>query len=374
MDKALTADNCHAFIKELAELGGVHYVDPDLIIHSSADDAPVSVKTGIPPKRKPIAVFKVGMKAGDYVVLNPFTDVVVSSPERAWFTNKMCAITGALLSHLVCQVIRVGLEKSKDAGYKANKFVSRWADKIDQKLLDEARRIDPTEWGKIVYDRSKRTAQLQSDVGLEQTKNKYANKIRKASWPVFVDMIKTLLGLPQNKKPESLMYETKIASIPKIDAILHLLVTILERLDDPIKIFTDIKINVKSLRGHVDNLQAYVEATSWFASGTGTADAEAAVVPTAVAPWKDQSTAIVDPTIKAVAAVSVPGSDNAGSADAAMIASLTPVGVIYNPAYGNPATATVPEGIRPVMDAGVPGDIPVVVPVGSYIPPANYNY
>ena len=374
MDKALTAENCHEFIKELAELGGVHYVDPDLIIHSALDDTPVSVKTGIPPKRKPVAIFKVGMKAGDYVVLNPFTDVALNSPERAWFTNKMCAITGSLISHLVNQIIRTGLDKSKDAGYKANKFVSRWVEKIDEKLLDEARRIDPTEWAKIVYDRTKRTAQLQSDVGLDVTKNKYANKIRKASWPVFVDMIKTLLGLPQNKKPESLMYETKIASIPKIDAILHLLISVLERLDNPIKIFTDIKIDVKSLRKHIDNLEAYVEATSWFASGTGTADAEAAVVPVSVPPWQDQSTAIVDPTVKAAAAVIVPGSEASGSADLATIANLTPVGVIYNETYGNPATVQVPQGLRPAGDIGIDPNVPVVVPVGSYIPPPNYNY
>ena len=370
MDKALTAENCYEFIKELAELGGVHYVDPDLIIHSAIDDTPVSVNTGIPKRRKPVAIFKVGMKAGDYVVLNPFTDVAVSSPERAWFTNKMCAISGSIVSHLISQMIKVGLEKSKDAGYKANKFVSRWVEKMDKKLLDEANRIDPIEWAKIAYDRTARTAQLQSDIGLEKTKEKYANKIRKASWPIFVDMVKALLDLPQNKKPESLMYETKIASIPKIDAILHLLIDVLERLDNPIKIFTEIKIDVKSLRKHIDNLQAYVEATSWFASGTGTADAETAVVPATVAPWQDPSSA-ADSTAKEVAKLTAVGSEATGEADMTEIANLTPAGVIYNSAYGNPAATQVPI-LRPSVDMGIDGGMPV--PVGTYITSGNYGY
>ena len=58
MNKAIVSEDAHKFIKMLVELGGVHYVDGEQIIHSTATDSPVGVKVGIPPKRRPVAIFK----------------------------------------------------------------------------------------------------------------------------------------------------------------------------------------------------------------------------------------------------------------------------------------------------------------------------
>lgn len=339
MDKAIDSEQAFQFVKMLVELGGTHYLDSDLIIHSACNDAPVGVVTGTPPKKRPLAVFKQGMSVGEYVVLNPFTDVLGNSPERAWFMNKMRAFPGSIIGHLVHRMIEIGIAKDKDAGYKANKYVSKWVDKMDEKMLDEADRISAPAWATIFYDRTKRIAQLQSNIGTEDLKAELKTKIRKSTWPIFTEMVRTLLGLG-TKKPESLMYEATIVSIPKLDAILHLLMDVLNRLDEPIKTFTEIEIPIKELNEHVKHISAYREATKWFASATSTDSNDTAVVDTA-APWQTQPKAAggvgSDGTVVKVEEVVPVGSTGSSpSCDAATIAALTPVGVIYNDRFGRP--------------------------------------
>lgn len=329
MDKAISSDSASDFIKMLVELGGIHYVDQDHIIRNSSDDSPVGVKTGIPAKSHPIAIFRQGMSVGDYVVLNPFTDVLGNSPERSWFISKMRVLPGSLIRHIVIRMIEVGIAKDKDAGYKANKFVSKWIDNIDQKMLEEAERIPGVEWASIFYDRTKRIAQLQSNIGYEELKTQFKTKIRKSTWPVFVDMLKTLLQL-NTKKPESLIYESQLVSIPKVDAILHLLVDILTRLDEPLKQFTEVEIDVKTLKEHIDQIEVYREATKWFASSTASPDADSQGSE-AAAPWS--AGGVVSSTGEVIKSVAV---DNSPLTEAATIAKLTPVGVTYNPNYGTP--------------------------------------
>ena len=65
MNKAVISEDAHQFIKMLVELGGVHYVDGEQIIHSTATDEPVGVKVGIHPKRSTVANFKDGRSVGD---------------------------------------------------------------------------------------------------------------------------------------------------------------------------------------------------------------------------------------------------------------------------------------------------------------------
>ena len=351
MNKAVISEDAHKFIKMLVELGGVHYVDGEQIIHSTSTDAPVGVKVGIPPKRRPVAIFKEGMSVGDYVILNPFTDVCANSPERAWFVNKMCAFPGALIKRIIIGMIEIGTSKTKDAGYKANKFVSKWIGDMDQKMLEEVKRIDSIDWAVIFYDRGKMVAQLQSNIGYDDLKDQFKTKIRKSSWPIFVDMVKTLLKL-DDKKAESLVYKRTIVSIPKVDAILHLLADVLERLETPTKEFTDIEIPVKEIKEHLANLEVYCEAVKYFASATASPDADKADDKSS--PWSINSPVIpsATPEVSAVIPQSNPAEE------ASNIANLRPVGVVYNEKFGTGVqgcgTIVNPQFVSPYQTYGMP--------------------
>lgn len=351
MNKAIVSEDAHKFIKMLVELGGVHYVDGEQIIHSTATDAPVGVKVGIPPKRRPVAIFKEGMSVGDYVILNPFTDVCANSPERSWFVNKMCAFPGALIKRIIIGMIEIGTSKTKDAGYKANKFVSKWIGDMDAKMLDEVKKIDSTDWAVIFYDRTKMIAQLQSNIGYDELKDQFKTKIRKSSWPIFVDMVKTLLKL-DDKKAESLTYKRTIVSIPKVDAILHLLADVLERLDTPTKEFTDIEIPVKEISEHLKNLEVYCEAVKYFASATASPDADKA--DESSSPWSIKSPVIPSATPEVAAIVPSPSP----AEEASTIANLRPVGVVYNDKFGTgvSGTGTIvnPQFVSPYQTYGAP--------------------
>lgn len=351
MNRAVISEDAHKFIKMLVELGGVHYVDGEQIIHSTSTDAPVGVKVGIPPKRRPVAIFKEGMSVGDYVILNPFTDVCANSPERAWFVNKMCAFPGALIKRIIIGMIEIGTSKTKDAGYKANKFVSKWIGDMDQKMLEEVKRIDSIDWAVIFYDRGKMVAQLQSNIGYDDLKDQFKTKIRKSSWPIFVDMVKTLLKL-DDKKAESLVYKRTIVSIPKVDAILHLLADVLERLETPTKEFTDIEIPVKEIKEHLENLEVYCEAVKYFASATASPDADKADDKSS--PWSINSPVIpsATPEVSAVIPQSNPAEE------ASNIANLRPVGVVYNEKFGTGVqgcgTIVNPQFVSPYQTYGMP--------------------
>lgn len=353
MDKAVTSDQAYECIKAFVELGGTHYIDKDSIIHSSIDDAPAGVEVGNPPRRKPIAIFKMGMKVGEYVPLNPFTDVLTRSPEREWFTNKLMAFPGSIVFHIVQRMIEEGISE-KDSGIKVAKLISKWVDKMDSKLLEEAARIRPKHWCRIFYDRTTFTAQLQSDIGTDDLKDEYKSRIRKSSWPVFTEMVKAILGLAANKKPESLMYTATIKAIPKVDAIMHLLVEFCERIDDHRKILTEVEIDLENIKFHVKHLELYREATRWFATASATPDAAKASVSELAPAWQSAGS-----TASAVQMTAEPA--DARSA----VSKLVPTGVVVNPNFGTY------RQMSPLANPGgypaIPGTPPVMgMPAGNY--------
>lgn len=321
MDKAMTSDNAYQFVKTLVEFGDIYYVDQDLIVRSTATDEPAGVNVGTPPVRRPIAVFKTGMKVGDYVALNPFTDVMGDSKERAWFTLHMSLLPGFLLKTVIGKMIQLGLSKNKGAGYKANKFISKWIDKMDDKLAEEVERIPGKMFAFIFYDRSKKTAQVQSNIGYDEFREDYKNKVRKGSWPILNDMVRTLLNTG-SKKPESLTYESVILSMPKIDAIMHLLIDVIERMDTPIKEFTEFKYDLGELKEHLRHIEAYREALRWFASATVSDDSQSGIGD-AVIPWNN----------KTADGQFVPSIPQKKDMEESSIANAQPAGIIVNPSF-----------------------------------------
>lgn len=330
MDKAVTSEQAYQFMKMLIEVGDKYYIGEDHVVYNP-DDAPVGVEVGIPAKRRPIAIFKMGMPSGDYVVLNPFSDVLGKSPERAWFTSVMCAMPGALIKHTILSAIELGVDKKKDGSYKANKFISRWIDKMDKKLYEEADRIRNLDYLSVFYDRSKRIAQLQSEIGTDKAKDMYRAKIRKSSWPILTEMVKALLKIPENRKVEMLKYEATVVAIPKIDAILHLIIEAYSRMADPVEACTGIKIPHKELAEHVKNLEAYRESLRWFASATNTSETTTAPVETEAAPWESAGTVGGMGGIKMPGGGSVAGTGAASTDDAGFTGGgIRMPGVIYN--------------------------------------------
>lgn len=361
MDKAMTSESAYQFVKALVELGGIYYVDKDQIIRSTADDSPKGVRTGTPPVNKPIALFKVGMKVGDYVALNPFTDILGESKERAWFTTHLALFPGYALKHSIYKMVELGVSDSKGGGYKANKFISKWIDKMDQKLLDEIDRIPTKMWGVIFYDKSKKTAQLQCNLGYEEFREEYKNRIRKSSWSVLTDMVKTFLQTG-TKKPESLMYESILLSMPKLDAIMHLLVDILKRMEVPLKEFGGIEVDVKGFEAHLEHLEAYREALRWFSSATTSPDANTSGVENATVPWsQDVANATVGGTFAPIAPAPADVSSD--------IASARPAGIIFNDQFMGPGA--VPAG---VYMGGVVAGGPIVNPTfGGGVVPGGFG-
>jgi len=352
MDKAMTSENAYQFVKSLVELGGIYYVDNEQIIRSSADDSPKGVRVGTPPVSKPIALFKVGMKAGDYVALNPFTDILGESKERAWFTTHLALFPGYALKHSIYKMVELGVSESKGGGYKANKFISKWIEKMDQKLLDEIDRIPTKMWGVIFYDKSKKTAQLQCNLGYEEFREEYKNKVRKSSWVILCDMIRTFLQTG-SKKPESIMYESILLSMPKLDAIMHLLVDILKRMEVPLKEFGEIEVDVKTLDEHLTHLEAYRESLRWFSSATTSPDANTSGVENATIPWSQD---IANATVGGSFAPVTP-TQGASSSE---IAGAMPAGIIVNENF---------VGVGGVVTGGIGG---LGVPAGG--PVVNPNF
>ena len=354
MDKTVTAENAYQFVKALGELGDIYYVDNELIVRQIATDEPAGVNVGTPPVRRPIAVFKAGMKVGEYVALNPFTDVIGESKERSWFTAHMSLLPGHFIRAAIRNMISIGLSKNKGAGYKANKFISKWIEKMDDKLLEEVERIPNKMWAVIFYDRSHKTAQLQSNIGFEEYREDLKNKVRKGSWPIFNDMVRTFLQTG-NRKPESITYESVLLSMPKMDAIMHLLIDVLERMDVPLKEFTEFKYDLKMLKENLKHIEAFRETLRWFASATVSEDKSS--IDDATIPWGNQ------PTAKP----SFVKSNEESSIDNAV-----PAGITLNPSFvGGPMTPVTPNyvgmvtGMIPNPTYGMGGGYGVVSPLAQ---------
>jgi len=338
MEQIINQDSVYAFLKLVTEFGGAYYVDMNQIILTTSDNSPIGVAVG--KKTLPVALFKDGMKVGNYVVLNPLVETLGKAPEREWFFQSRQLLIGGMLKQLFTRIVEIAIDKGKDTDYEKLDLVTAFYDKLDEKMLKEIDRIKVMEWAYIFYDKATHTAQLQSDIFNTQLQESLGNKIRKQSWEVFRGLMALIFGTDDIEA--KFTFTSANVAIPKADAIFHIMSMAANRLNPHVKKILNVDLHPQVLASHLEHLEKYQKLIAWFATGTSAASvsSEKPAVPWGTAPTKTST------------GVPLPEGANIG-----------PVGI--------PTNGVIPGTIVPAEST--PITAPITVPVASVPVPVGFT-
>lgn len=311
-EHTFSPDDVYEFLKLIVEIGGVHYVDNAHCIRRKSDDTPQGIKLNNGKDGlKLIALYKENMELdSSKVLLNPFTEVLGRFPEKDWFFGFAGVLPGALLKETMKAMANLAVSKETDTGFEAADIISKFIDRIDNKFVTELEKIRGVDIGLIFYSKEKHIAQLNSALWEDDFAEKMKSKLRKSSLMLIRDMISSLLG---TERPEDLMYTATLIGCPKFDAVIHVLVDVLNRIADPFEKVTGISIPVKEINAHMQHIEAYHRAMQWLTTTTASQATEdnrkvIAVSEMKEAPWSASANSSTDnvSTLSPTATVATP--------------------------------------------------------------------
>ncbi len=387
MDAVFNPENVYEFIKRIVELGGVHYIDNEHCIRATGDDSLVGIKVNDGANGcKKIALWKPNAPtpSNDTVLLNPFVESLGNYPEKTWFYLMMNVMPGGLLHQAIRGITELCLSKDKDIDHTKIAAVAKFVDRVDEKFLTEitTRKVRAVDLACIFYSREKHTAQLQSSLWDEEFAAKVTkSKLRKSSLALLRDMVESLLG---TNKPETIMHRATLLGCPQMDATVHVLIDVVQRIAPVFELVTDICLHSQELTADLEQLAAYQKAMRWISSSTSSASSNSKPGTVEVVPWKTNSTSTIQavtPTApQPVAAIaSVPSTPTVIGGSSGIMVAGTVVNpnfkqqnqVVQNPTYGQQqfsaptAGMIIPAGTvsNPNAIPNIPGPMPQMAPM-----------
>lgn len=289
-DCTFSADNVYEFLKLLVECGGIHYVDKDHVIRYVSDDSPVGVKSGSGSKAplKSIALYRENMELdSSKTLLNPFSEFVGYHPERDWFYNYMTGLPGCLLKFTMLAIAETVTSKDKDLDVKTAKKLANYTSRIDNKFINELKKIRSCDICHIMYSKEKHVAQLISALWEPEFEKGALSRMRKSSLLLIRDMVS---GILQVGLPEEIKYQATLVSCPEFDATIHVVVDIVKRIAPVVEPVLSVKLHAKELEDHLQHIEAYQKAIQWLTTSTASPVKDAPTGPTTIAditnpPW-----------------------------------------------------------------------------------------
>lgn len=268
VEKSFGANQAREFIKTLVELGDTHYVDNNNLIVCTGDNSPVGATVNIGGKdvNRPIQIFYEGMQIGDFVVLNPFVELLGRHDEVDWFLKLQAVLPGVIIWKTLIAMAEHAVSK-EDTGFKAAKALSKFIGRIDERFLKEVGKLRPLEIAHIYYDRKQHVAQLQSDICSKDFQEQISGRIRKSSIKLIEEIVKFMLKV--EKCPEEIDYKATMIGCYRFDAIAHVVIDVVDRIDDVVEAVTDMKLHADELKAHLENMEAYQRSMAWLTSTTG---------------------------------------------------------------------------------------------------------
>jgi hypothetical protein len=288
---AINTKQVTEFLKLLVEYGDVFKVDPDGFIKNAKTSEYEMIK--INDKDLPMVVFSENMKAGKHTFFNPFVEVLGHSAERTWFFWTRSFIVGVMIKEMMKKVVSISLDPSENINYDELDVLRPFCTKVDKKLIDEIDKIEPINILRIVYNKTHRTAQAQTD--LFEEKFVSALKIRKGSLETIQGMIVSFLGTEEIH--ETFKHKATIISMPEMDSFLHVFVKVSLSIHQYVKLLLDRDLHIFEIEQHMEFLEEYRKACAWAVTGTIQHDREAAkeITKSQPPPWRAKEIPSIQP-------------------------------------------------------------------------------
>lgn len=366
-----------AFLADVIELGGINTVDnsPDKIIRLKTDGSPEELT--VDGENKPLAIY--GTRSEDAIIINPFSEGESESIRNSWFYLNRNVVLSGILIRMMKALIKAGADSHKKSvkeqpSLTVIKLIEGDVDVIDDKMVKEFASISRKISGFVTihYNKSTGKGELKSVV-FNQVQRKAYPGIRKASWPVFENLMAALLGTHDLSDFD---YKPKTIGIPVFESFVNILVAVYKRLIPSWELVADLTSPVDKigeLESHLKYLPQYYAKAKYSVGITPASRTPApwAPTPTAVPSMQVDRSAPVPITPGAVPTMAVPGPS---------YISGTPVmaqpGMSYAPSYGPyQAPYQAPyQGAQMTAPVAPIGTQPVMSIPGGAMPQMQPNY
>lgn len=338
MEMKFTDNDVTSFLTQLIELGQVDTVDssPDKYIRRIATGKPETLT--VEGKIFPLAVY--GSRAADALIINPLSEGSADNTKNLWFYSTRNGILSKNIVAILLYLLEVGANSKKSKGedisdIRATKYLSKYVHDIDDKTLDEFRRINnnPTEFFTIYFNKTTRMGEVRCIVFAKEQRKTF--DVRVKTWKMLEGLTLDILDA---HSLSDFNYQTdNLSSVPVFDSFANILVMVYSHIEDALKLI-GIDQNVEPLKSHLKYVQEYSRLAEWCKSPTGL-PAQNANVPVPMAPWGVPAPAAAVPV--PMAAIPMPGT----------------IGMIPQPMLGMPGQIPYPPT---AVGVPMPGMAPMI--------------
>ena len=207
----------------------------------------------------------------DALILNPMNETIVSTMNKE---NKFMYYSMSVgLAYRIILIIRnlydYALAEVDNASVNKVDFISKYADKIDEKFLERFNRLskDTVEFVNIYYNKKSRKAIFRSNVFEDKSLSKFRfpKKFIKVIKPVIMD----ILGMKKEKDLDNLKVKSESLKCPRLEAVLKLYAKIYKNLNPYIAIFDEsLMVDVDELEEYISKLDEYYDTSRWLVNSS----------------------------------------------------------------------------------------------------------
>ena len=252
------------FIKLLIECDGAYEVREDHTVYCKETDRQITIVQA--KTEKPLAVWYSGAPCTtDVVWLNPFKELAGRHPEREWFFSMLSAQASRLTKLIMLKVVDDCVKLSDD-NYNEFALMSKVRAKVDDKTKEEINKIGAPMFVSVYYDKSKKTAEAQTQLFDDQIHEAFP-KIRKKTWDAIYEIFATIFGNTDTPL-EDFKHTSKSINIPETEAKLTIIIALLTALDPFAKDVLSIDLHSDELQQHLQVLDGYAKLYEWAVVNT----------------------------------------------------------------------------------------------------------
>lgn len=265
-------DTIQEFIKLLIELTGAYEITEDHRIKNRMTDQYIVIP--LAKTEHDLAIWYEGAPVStDWVWLNPFKENIGRSPGREWFYSMLNCAIGEITKCIMLKVIK-DCASNADDNYNEFALMSKVRSKIDDKTMAEVEKLGKPLFLSIFYNKTKRTAEAQTELFSDNTKQMFP-KIRTKTWEAIEIMFKEIF----RDDLDSYRYQAKLLDIPETDAKLHVIIGLLTTLDPYAQDLLNKDLHSAELQAHLDVLEGYAKLYAWVGNQTDFKPAQPAMSP-----------------------------------------------------------------------------------------------
>jgi len=195
-----TTKDVKDFISTMITTGGVLVVGDDDMVRWVGDDDPITVEIDGGGKGI-IHTYTTTAKHPDAVLVNPFSENVTITADRNWFYKTTSVIFSKSLSRCMTYLLELAVsDNEENIDPELISILKPIAGKVDEKLLAEFEYINKNGYDgfcSIVYNNRAKETRL--FLGIEDPTGDYqkafpTSKVRKRSWQILQDLLKSIFG------------------------------------------------------------------------------------------------------------------------------------------------------------------------------------